>query len=94
MNKTDMVNHLSVRLSISKKDCLRFLEAWQTLMAERLSEKESLMLQGFGSFHPWVQTEREGRNPRTGESCPILPRCSVKFKPGKKLLQILNNHNV
>ncbi|WP_321572012.1 HU family DNA-binding protein, partial [Parabacteroides goldsteinii] len=34
--------------------------------------------------------EREGRNPRTGETVPILPRRSVKFRPGKMLLQKLN----
>lgn len=86
-----MVNSLAARLSLPKKECYRFLEAWQTLMAERLAESESLILQGFGTFHPWAQTEREGRNPRTGESYMIAPRYSVKFKPGKKLLQILNN---
>ena len=60
-------------------------------MTERLSKSDSLILQGFGTFHPWSQTAREGRNPRTGETCLIRPRRSVKFKPGKMLLQKLNN---
>ncbi|WP_316251394.1 HU family DNA-binding protein [Parabacteroides faecis] len=31
-----------------------------------------------------------GRNPRTSKSCTIPSRVSVKFKPGKFLLQCLN----
>ena len=91
MNKTEIVNDLAERLSLPKTECYRFLQAWQTLMTERLSKSDSLILQGFGTFHPWSQTAREGRNPRTGETCLIRPRRSVKFKPGKMLLQKLNN---
>lgn len=90
MNKTEIVNDLSARLSLPKTECVRFLHAWQELMAERLSTSDTLMMQGFGTFYPWLQTEREGRNPRTGESCVIRPRRSVKFKPGKVLLKKLN----
>lgn len=42
------------------------------------------------SFHLWMQSEREGRNPKTGEKCMIRSRSSVKFKPGKKMLENLN----
>ena len=31
----------------------------------------------------------QGRNPRTGELVPIHPRTSVKFHPGKFLLEAL-----
>lgn len=42
------------------------------------------------SENEWQEeTVREG-SPRTGEACPIRPRTSVKFKPGKYLLQRLN----
>lgn len=91
MNKTEIVNTLAERLSLPKSECYRFLQAWQALMTERLSGSDSIILQGFGTFHPWSQTERKGRNPRTGETCLIRPRCSVKFKPGKILLEKLNS---
>ena len=59
-------------------------------MADELSKDGSIMLQGFGSFSSWKQTERLGRNPCTGISVLIKPRTSVKFRPGKELLQLLN----
>ena len=90
MNKTEIVNDLAERLSLPKTECYRFLQAWQTLMTERLSKSDSLILQGFGTFKAWEQAERTGRNPRTGISCKIPARRSVKFKPGKFLLRDLN----
>lgn len=78
-------------MKLSTRECNRFLIAWEDLVSERLQKNESLMLQGFGSFSCWKQTERLGRNPRTGETCLIRPRTSVKFKPGKQLLGKLNS---
>ena len=48
---------------------------------------------GFGSFTLWKQTARPARNPRENTVCMIAPRNSVKFKPGKFLLEHLNPQN-
>lgn len=90
MNKHDLIIALSERLSLPQTECLRIVNAWQQVLEERLVENDRIILQGFGTFSPWVQVERDGRNPRTGEPCVIAPRISVKFKPGKYLLQALN----
>lgn len=90
MNKNELLQDLSSRLHTSQKEAKRHLEALLDILGEELDKNNSLMLQGFGTFTPWQQTLREGRNPRTGTSCPIPPRKSVKFKPGKFLLAKLN----
>lgn len=90
MNKYDLVRTLSERLSLTQSRSLEIVNAWEGVLSDALLADKRLTLQGFGTFHIWGQTERMGRNPRTGEACLIEPRISVKFKPGKYLLTALN----
>lgn len=92
MNKTDLVNELSMKMGIPQYQSRKFLNAFQTILSERL-KSDTIALQGFGTFEPWAQTQRMGRNPRTGDLVMIEPRTSVKFKPGKFLLEALNSQN-
>ena len=82
MNKHDLVVSLSERLSLTQSQSVEIVNAWEGVLTDALH--------GFGTFFAWSQTERTGRNPRTGETCRIEARVSVKFKPGKFLLAALN----
>lgn len=53
-------------------------------------EYGSLKIQGFGVFEVVDVPERQGRNPRTGESIPIPAHKAVKFRPGKELREAVN----
>ena len=89
MNKTDLVNELATKMRIPQYQSRQFVNAFQEVLAETLKQ-DAIVLQGFGSFEPWKQSMRQGRNPRTGVPCVINARTSVKFKPGKFLLKALN----
>lgn len=91
MNKLELIKSLSARTSFPETSCRKILDAFADVLGETLNDNSTVMLQGFGTFHPWHQVERLGRNPRTGESCNIRSRTSVKFKPGKSLLKALNS---
>ena len=90
MNKHDLVVSLSERLSLTQSQSVEIVNAWEGVLSDALQSGERLTLQGFGTFRPWKQSFRAGRNPRTGESCPIAPRTSVRFKVGKNLLRAMN----
>ena len=90
MNKADLVNKLAIKMHITQTQSREFLNTFQDVLTEAIKQDNPVMLQGFGTFAPWVQKERSGRNPRTGISCAIPARTSVKFKPGKFLLKELN----
>lgn len=91
MNKADLINELAVKMHITQQQSREFINTFQEVLADTIKRGAPIMLQGFGTFAPWKQKERSGRNLRTGISCVIPARVSIKFKPGKCLLEGLNN---
>ena len=90
MNKGDFINEWAQRLNIPRYQCMILLNTALDIISEELTKENDLIIQNFGTLSIWKQAPREGRNPRTGDSCMIPPRISVKFRPGKALLEKLN----
>lgn len=90
MNKFELTKRIALQMAITHKDALHFMKAFEKVFEESVTEGIPIALQGFGTFHIWQQTERQGRNPKTGIPAQIRARNSVKFKPGKNLLKALN----
>lgn len=90
MNKTDLIKSMAFRAGCTEVVARQMLKAVLEAMEEGLSNRNNIVLQGFGTFRPWAQSSREGRNPRTGENCLIAPRTSVRFRAGKDLLKVMN----
>lgn len=91
MNKAELTKNLANRMSVTQSQSQKFLDTFQEILSEELKKDNNLSLLGFGVFSPWKQTERIGRNPRTGVECVIKPRLSVKFKPATRFLETLND---
>lgn len=90
MNKIELAKEVAGRMSLPVTLSLKFIDTMCDILGETIGKNESVLLQNFGHFQPWQQNERSGRNPRTGVVFPIPKRVSVKFKPGKGLLENLN----
>lgn len=90
MNRKDLVRVMADKLSVTQVEAGRFVAAWEDTLKDALVDESSLVLTGFGTFCAWRQSERVGRNPKNGVNCTIRPRTSVKFKPGKYLLEKMN----
>ena len=91
MNKCERAKAIAGRMSATGTESLKFVDTFCAVVGESIAEEESVTIQNFGHFEPWKQNPRTGRNPRTGVICPIQERLSVKFKPGKGLLEKLND---
>lgn len=90
MNKQQLIQQVSGQTGIKRDKVRLVVESLLQIASSTLSENEPLTLKGFGTFSPWQQVERPGRNPRTGLLMPIPSRTSVKFRPGIALLAELN----
>ena len=91
MNKTEFIEQVAQWLNCSKGESAKYLTASLQVLAETLNKDERIAFIGFGTFTPWQQTERIGRNPQNGKPAVIKARKSVRFKAGKDLLQHLNS---
>jgi len=90
MNKAQFIESLADKTQLSKSDAKKALEAYMSIVTECMCRKEEIVLIGFGTLVPWPQTSRLARNPKTGTPVMIKPRTTVKFKPGKYLLEEIN----
>ena len=90
MVKREFVKEIPERMSITQVEAKQFVKVFQDILTEELQQNRPLELQGFGTFSSWKQIGRAARNPKTGVPCWIEPRVSAKFRPGKFLLEALN----
>ena len=96
MNRTELIDAMAKKMgdSATKKEAEAALKAFVDVVTEELAKKEKIQLVGFGTFETSVRPEREGRNPRTGETMKIAESVVPKFKPGKALKDAVNNECV
>ena len=85
MNKKELVNEVSGKVGITKKEVGNILDAITEIIRKALSRGEKVTLFGFGTFWVLNRKARRGRNPRTGEIIQIPAKRAVKFRAGKVL---------
>jgi len=85
MNKAELVEEVSNKTGITKKQAGNVINAITDTVKETLSKGERITLVDFGTFHVMKRKAREGRNPRTGKKLEIPAKKVPKFRPGKNL---------
>lgn len=85
MNKTELVQAISDRTELSKKDSGAVVEAVFDVITEALGKGEKVQLVGFGNFEIRERAARKGRNPQTGEVIEIAASRIPAFRAGKSL---------
>ncbi len=85
MNKSELVDLVSEKTEMSKKDSEKAVKAVLDSITEGLTRGDKVQLVGFGTFEVRSRKEREGRNPATGEKIKIKALKVPAFKPGKAL---------
>jgi len=85
MTKAELVARMADDAGITKATSEKALNSFISAVSDALSKGEKITLVGFGTFDVAQRSQREGRNPRTGEAIVIPSSKVVKFKPGSKL---------
>lgn len=85
MNKSSLVSEVCSRTGISRRAVELTIEATLETIAEQLSEGDTVILQGFGTFSAQKRAARTGRNPHTNQPVPIPACVKPKFKASREL---------
>jgi integration host factor subunit alpha len=72
-------------IGLSRNESAEIFESVLNKICETLASEEPVKLSSFGSFSVRSKSERIGRNPKTGEEVPILPRKVIVFRPSQVL---------
>ena len=78
-------------VGLSRNESAELVESILAKMSETLSRGEMVKISSFGSFSVRSKGQRIGRNPKTGEEVPILPRRVLIFRPSHVLKNRVNS---
>jgi DNA-binding protein HU-beta len=90
MTKPQLIEAVALKTGREKAEVETVLESVLGAIVEGLQENQRIDLRGFGSFVVKEKKQRQGRNPRTGETITIAAKRDASFKAGKELTQSLS----
>jgi DNA-binding protein HU-beta len=85
MIKADIINRVSEKTGLNKIKAEVAVNALFDSIKQAFLRGERIELRGFGVFAVRPRKTGTGRNPRTGDTVPISPGLTVRFKPGIEL---------
>jgi len=90
LTRADLSEAVYQKVGLSRAESSDLVERVLDVMSDSLVAGNSVKLSSFGSFLVRSKNERIGRNPKTGEEVPILPRRVLVFKPSNVLKSKIN----
>jgi len=78
-------------VGLSRSESAELVDSVLNEISDALVRGEKVKLSSFGSFMIRQKGERVGRNPRTGEEAPILPRRVLVFRASHALKSRIND---
>ena len=90
LNKRDLVELVSEKAHLSKKDVRDALDTAFDLMEAHLLKGEEVNITNFGVFTPKVRASRDGTHPKKHTRIQIAESRSISFRVAKSLKAKLN----
>lgn len=81
LTRMDLSEAVFREVGLSRNESAQLVERVLELMSDALVDGGQVKISSFGTFSVRDKTARIGRNPKTGEEVPILPRRVLTFRP-------------
>ncbi len=90
LTKRELVTRISKETGITQLDVFNVVQMTLDGIVDALNEGRHVEFREFGVFELMRRKSRIGRNPNKPEKVVVIPvRTVVKFKPGKRMRQML-----
>lgn len=83
MNKTELVESISVKTGVSKKEIELVLNILFEKIKESVHKGETVEIRGFGSFSQVKQDKRKIKSPIAGKTIDVPAKIKINFKASK-----------
>ena len=85
VTRADLAEAVYQEVGLSRHESAQLVEAVLSVVSDSLVEGDTVKISSFGTFAVRQKGERVGRNPKTGEEVPILPRKVLVFRASNVL---------
>lgn len=85
ITRADLAEAVYRKVGLSRTESAQLVEMVLDEICNAIVQGESVKLSSFATFQVRAKNERIGRNPKTGEEVPILPRKVMTFKASNVL---------
>ena len=90
VTRADLSEAVYQEVGLSRNESANLVESVLSEIADKLTSGETVKISSFGSFSVRQKGQRVGRNPKTGEEVPILPRKVLVFRASNVLKNRIN----
>lgn len=90
VTRADLSEAVYQEVGLSRNESAALVESVLNEVSDALARGETVKLSSFGSFSIREKGQRIGRNPKTGEEVPILPRKVLVFRASNVLKDRIN----
>ena len=90
ITRADLSESVFQEVGLSRNESSDLVETILSEVVEALARGESVKISSFGSFTVRDKGQRVGRNPKTGQEVPILPRRVLVFRASNVLKYMIN----
>lgn len=90
ITRADLSESVYQEVGLSRNESALLVETVLEEISQALIAGETVKLSSFGTFAVRQKNQRVGRNPKTGEEVPILPRRVLVFRASHVLKDRIN----
>src|SRR5690606_31569509 len=93
ITRADLSQAVYEQVGLSRNESAELVETVLEEVCKALERGEMVKISSFGTFQVRSKRQRIGRNPKTGEEVPILPRRVLTFRASNVLKERINNQS-